>query len=203
VSSHPLRDDEARDERERLGAAVRALVDRVVRTAAGADELREITERIDELSRRLEAAGGKPRGFRGAFRHDVSLVGGPAHPVAPQLVLTPADRGVAGTVIVGAVFEGAPGLVHGGIVSLLFDHAMGQAALAAGYGPMTVSLTVNYQAPTPLEVPLRVAAWLDRVEGRKLFLAGEITADGTVCATSEGVFVQLTRANVAAIFPQS
>lgn len=200
MSSRLARDHAPIDEHEQLAASLRALLDRVVRTGAEAAELREVAAQVDALTARLDAADRKPRAFNGAFDHDFSLVGGPSHPVAPQLRLTVSDQGVAGSVIVGPVFEGAPGLVHGGAVSLLFDHAMGQAAIAAGYGAMTVSLTVNYKAPTPIEVPLGVRARLDRVEGRKVFLSGEITADGTVCATGEAVFVQLTRANVGAIF---
>jgi acyl-coenzyme A thioesterase PaaI-like protein len=108
---------------------------------------------------------------------------------------------VAGTVVLGPAYEGGPGLAHGGVLSLLFDHAMGQALFTAGYAAMTVSLEVRYRAPTPLEQPLAVSAWVDRVDGRKLFVAGQITVGGRVTAQAQGVFVQLTEANVAQIFP--
>jgi acyl-coenzyme A thioesterase PaaI-like protein len=130
----------------------------------------------------------------------MSLVGGTAHPVAPQLHTTATPDGVAGTVVLGPSYEGGPGLVHGGVLSLLFDHAMGQALFVVGWSAMTVSLEVRYKAPTPLEVPLAVTARLDRREGRKLFVTAEVTAGGRVTAQAQGVFVQLTAANVAQIF---
>jgi acyl-coenzyme A thioesterase PaaI-like protein len=104
-------------------------------------------------------------------------------------------------VTLGAAFEGGPGLVHGGILSLMFDHAMGTAVFVACHAAMTVSLEVRYRAPTPLETPLRVAAWVDRREGRKVFVGAEASVDGTVTATAEGVFLRLTRENVERIFP--
>jgi acyl-coenzyme A thioesterase PaaI-like protein len=131
----------------------------------------------------------------------MSLVGGTAHPIAPQLHTGPDRDGVSGVVVPGPAYEGGPGLVHGGVLSLLFDHAMGQALFVAGYSAMTVSLEVRYRAPTPLEQPLTVRARLDRAEGRKLFVAAEVTVGGRVTADAQGVFVQLTAANVARIFP--
>jgi acyl-coenzyme A thioesterase PaaI-like protein len=91
--------------------------------------------------------------------------------------------------------------VHGGILSLLFDHAMGQALFTAGHSAMTVSLEVRYRAPTPLGVPLAVRARVSGREGRKLFVGAQVTTDGKVTAEAHGVFVQLTSANVAQIFP--
>jgi acyl-coenzyme A thioesterase PaaI-like protein len=131
----------------------------------------------------------------------MSIVGGTAHPVAPQLHTRPTDGGVAGTVALGPAYEGGPGLVHGGVLSLLFDHAMGQALFVAGYAAMTASLQVRYRAPTPLDVALVLTAGVDRAEGRKLFVTAEISAAGRVTARAEGIFVQLTAENVAAIFP--
>ena len=130
----------------------------------------------------------------------MSLVGGTAHPIAPQLHTVRTADGVEGTVVLGPAYEGGPGLAHGGVLSLLFDHAMGQALFTAGYAAMTVSLEVRYRAPTPLEAPLAVSARLDRVDGRKLFVAGQIAVGGRVTAEAQGVFVQLTEANVAQIF---
>jgi acyl-CoA thioesterase FadM len=66
---------------------------------------------------------------------------------------------------------------------------------------MTVSLEVRYRAPTPLGVPLAVRARVSGREGRKLFVGAQLTTDGKVTAEAHGVFVQLTSANVAQIFP--
>jgi acyl-coenzyme A thioesterase PaaI-like protein len=188
------------DPHDRLGAAVRALSDVVVRTGAPADEIEAAAAAIEGLIGRL---ADQPPGSRvhDSPYHPMSLVGGTAHPIAPQLYTSPTEDGVTGTVVLGASYEGGPGLAHGGVLSLLFDHAMGQALFTSGYSAMTVSLEVRYRAPTPLDAPLVVSAGLDRVDGRKLFVAGQITVGGRITAEAQGVFVQLTEANVAQIFP--
>ena len=185
---------------DRLGAALRALNDLVVRAGADTDEIAAAADAVEALVARVAAAPTSHRVHDSPY-HPMSLVGGSAHPVAPQLHTTPTDSGVAGTVVLGPAYEGGPGLVHGGVLSLLFDHAMGQALFTAGYSAMTVSLAVRYRAPTPLDTPLTVSAGLDRVEGRKLFVAARVTVGGRVSAEAQGVFIQLTAANVAQIFP--
>ncbi len=168
--------------------------------APGPDEIEAAAAAIEGVTGRLAAAPPSSRVHDSPY-HPMSLVGGTAHPTAPQLHTSPTDDGVAGTVVLGPSYEGGPGLAHGGVLSLLFDHAMGQALFTAGYSAMTVSLEVRYRAPTPLEAPLAVSARLDRVDGRKLFVAGQIAVGGRVTAEAQGVFVQLTEANVAQIFP--
>lgn len=189
--------EEARD---RLGAALRALGDAAVRTGASPDDLADAAAALEELTIRLQAAGSAPHVHDSPY-HPMSLVGGTAHPWAPQLQVSQTADGVIGTVVLGPVHEGGPGLAHGGVLSLLLDHAMGQALFSAGYSAMTVSLGVRYQAPTPLGVPLVVRAGLDRAEGRKLFVVAEVSVACHVTARAEGVFVQLTADNVARIFP--
>ena len=190
----------APDGADRLGAAVRALADTVVRTGASDDELERAARQVEALTAELAAAAPAHRVHDSPY-HPMSLVGGTAHPTAPQLHTVRTDDGVAGTVVLGPAHEGGPGLAHGGVLSLLFDHAMGQALFVAGHSAMTVSLEVRYRAPTPLGVPLAVRANVDRREGRKLFVAAQVAVDGTVTAEARGVFVQLTSANVARIFP--
>jgi acyl-coenzyme A thioesterase PaaI-like protein len=191
------RSDRAHD---RLGTALRALADLAVRTAAPAESLEAAATTLEAVH---AALAGAPQGERlhDSPFHPMSLVGGTAHPIAPQLHVERSDGGVAGTVTLGPAYEGGPGLVHGGILSLLIDHAMGQALFVAGHAAMTVSLEVRYRAPTPIATPLTVRARLDRVDGRKLHVAADIRVDGTPTVEAHGLFVALTPANVAAIFP--
>ncbi len=188
------------DAHDRLGAALRALTDLVVRTGADAAEVDAAAEAVEALATRLAAQPQDCRMHETPY-HPMSLVGGTSHPVAPQLHTAPTDDGVAGTVTLGPTYEGGPGLVHGGVLSLLFDHAMGQALFVAGYSAMTVSLEVRYRAPTPLDTPLAVSAHVEGSEGRKLFVAAKVAVDGHLTAEARGVFVQLTADNVARIFP--
>src|SRR5919107_4685739 len=133
------------DEADRLGEALRALADVVVRTGASEAALASAAEQIELVTAALAAEPTAHRVHDSPY-HPMSLVGGTAHPAAPQLHTVQTDEGVAGTIVLGPAHEGGPGLAHGGVLSLLFDHAMGQALFCAGHSAMTVSLEVRYRA---------------------------------------------------------
>lgn len=197
VTSEPELDPNPRD---LLGAAVRALADVTVRTGAGDEQLAAAAAQLTAITAGLAAPPAEEQVHDSPY-HRMSVVGGTAHPTAPQLHTAPTGEGVGGTVVLGPAYEGGPGLVHGGVLALLFDHAMGQAVFVAGFAAMTVSLDVRYLAPTPLEVPLTVTAKVERTEGRSVFVTAQALVAGTVTAQAAGVFRKLTAANVARIFP--
>ncbi len=190
------------DERRELGEALRRLLDVVVRTGAGPAELSEATQTIDKLAAGLggDTVRADMSVHEDSYRSHMSLVGGLSHPIAPQLRLTlDGDRGT-GEVVVGGLFEGGPGLVHGGVIALLIDHAMGCVAARPDRPAMTVRLAIRYRRPTPLGVPLTVTAALDRIDGRKLHLSATITAAGQVTAEADAIFLTLTSKNLENVF---
>jgi acyl-coenzyme A thioesterase PaaI-like protein len=189
-------------ERTALGEALRQLLDVVVQTGASPAELRTAVRAIDSVTASL--AGPVVRADmaidRDSYRSHMSLVGGLSHPAAPQLVLEPSENGVTGHVTVGTVFQGGPGLVHGGVLALLIDHAMGCVAAGPERPAMTVQLSLRYRRPTPIGMPLTVAAQLDREEGRKLHLSATISADGQVTVDADAIFLTLTTENLESVF---
>jgi acyl-CoA thioesterase FadM len=64
---------------------------------------------------------------------------------------------------------------------------------------MTGTLTVRYRKPTPLHTELRLAARVDRVEGRKIFASGGIHAGDLLTAEAEGIFISVDRARFLAL----
>ena len=198
-------DWEPTDERRELGSSLRRLLDVVVQTGAGPAELKAATAAIDELTARLSTPKVRTDHSiaAGSYRTHLSLVGGLSHPVAPQLQMDVDGDFGRGEVVIGPVFQGGPGLVHGGVLALLIDHAMGCVAAGPERPAMTVQLAMRYLRPTPLGVPLTVTVRLDRIEGRLLHLAAEITANGEVTVDAEAVFLKLTEHNLATVFPGS
>ena len=190
------------DERRELGEALRRLLDAVVQTGAEPAELRDAAAAIDELTARLGATTVRAdRSVRAnSYRAHMSLVGGLSHPIAPELHMDVHEGGGQGEVVIGPVFQGGPGLVHGGILALLIDHAMGCVAAGPERPAMTVRLTMRYLKPTPLGVPLTVSVRLDRIEGRRLHLSADITADGQVTVDAEAIFLKLPEQNLATVF---
>lgn len=193
---------EPSDERRELGESLRRLLDVVVQTGASPAELKAATAAVDELTARLSTPQVRTDQSiaAGSYRAHLSLVGGLSHPVAPQLQIdVTGDTGV-GEVVIGPVFQGGPGLVHGGVLALLIDHAMGCVAAGPERPAMTVWLSMRYVRPTPLGVPLTVSVRLDHIEGRRLHLTADITANGEVTVTAEATFLTLTERNLATVF---
>ena len=87
--------------------------------------------------------------------------------------------------------EGAPGRVHGGVIAAGFDIVLGRAATEFGARGPTGEMTVRYLEPSPLHVELDYRAWLERREGRKSFVAGELRRSDTraPCARGWAVYI--------------
>lgn len=96
---------------------------------------------------------------------------------------------VRAEITVPEVFQGYPGVVHGGIVAALLDEVAGRAVLIGGSDEdlmATLRLTVRYRRPTPTNVPLTIVGWVERPGKRMAKVAGEIRLpDGTVTAEGE------------------
>ncbi len=116
---------------------------------------------------------------------------GTANPVAPPIFITAADGMVTGDLVFDVHYEGNVGWAHGGFIAAGFDIVCGQSTLASGQGGPTGTLSVRYVSPTPVGVPLRYTGWVDRVEGRKIFVGARlaVVADDRTCATAEAIFI--------------
>ena len=88
-------------------------------------------------------------------------------------------------------YVGPPSTVHGGVVALVFDELLGVCAVVNGLGAMTGTLTIRYRRPTPLQAQVDLRSWIDRVEGRKVFIDGTMHHDGELTAEAEGIFIRM------------
>ncbi len=189
-------------EKRRLAAAMRLVIERLVSSDAPETELKRAADALESYAERLAShprldryegvAESATSGDVGAF-FDQSPMIGRANPLAPPIVLRAEGERVHGTVRFGSAYEGPPGCVHGGFVAAAFDEVLGFAQSITGQPGMTGTLTVRYRRPTPLHRELHFEAWVDRVEGRKIFAAGELRAGDVVTAQAEGIFVTVGR----------
>jgi acyl-coenzyme A thioesterase PaaI-like protein len=115
---------------------------------------------------------------------------GDRNPVAPPVRLWLDGDRMRGQATFGAAYVGPPSVVHGGVIALTFDELLGTLGVALGVGGFTGTLRVRYERPTPLQQLVTMEAWLDRAEGRKVFLAGTICHNGAVTARAEGLFIR-------------
>ncbi|WP_322937155.1 PaaI family thioesterase [Nocardioides bizhenqiangii] len=179
-----------------LTDAVRALVDATIRTEVEDEEVRAAQAEVEAIVERLrkkqmDGAYGvrfRPDGKRG--RNWGNAVMGLRNAIAPPLDIRSDGSGSAWSDFhLGAAYEGPPGLVHGGVISLMLDQVLGHAVSTSGRPGMTGTLTIVYRRGTPLG-DLRCEAWVDHREGIKTWGKGRILdADGEVTAEAEGVFI--------------
>jgi hypothetical protein len=162
-----------------------------------ADRLAAAIETQPTRSRRLELAAS-PRFLAavaegslakaiddGAFidLFDDSPTSGSANPLSMGLRLRREGDTAVGVVSLAAGWEGAPGRGHGGVVAACVDETMGALLPILGTMAFTGELSLRYRAPCPVGEPIEFRAWVERREGRKLFI--ESTGSGR-----DGVFIE-------------
>lgn len=177
-----------------LAAAARELVDACVMSDVADDEVRAAQADIEAAVARLNASRRpqtlglthSPNGRRRPWGNPVIGLRNPAAP--PLTVTTTPDGRAESSFHCGAPFEGPPGLVHGGVVSMLLDQVLGHAVGANGRPGMTGTLTIVYRQGTPLG-DLQVKAWVEKREAVKIWAKGQVIGPNGVTAEAEGLFI--------------
>ncbi|NKY97762.1 PaaI family thioesterase [Nocardiopsis alborubida] len=182
-----------------LVARVHDLVDAVANTEVDTGTLAEAAATVEDITGRLNVARRQIGTMvqRDLQSGDVeygtitNIVSGDTNPAAPPLLLERTPEGLRGEVTLNTVYQGPPGLVHGGWIAALLDQAVGSVSAVETTPGLTAKLEVNYRRPTPLFTPLEVTAEVDRVEGRKVFVSGRIRAHGEVTAEATALMIQV------------
>jgi len=124
--------------------------------------------------------GANPRGMRLAFEQD------------------DARQRIVGRFRLGEEYQGGSGFLHGGIIALLLDEAMGKAArfhAEHAEHAVTAELRVEYKKPIRANSDIVVEGFVTRRDGRQLYHEGEIRNEaGELLARGEGRFVIIDRA---------
>jgi hypothetical protein len=79
--------------------------------------------------------------------------------------------------------------VHGGAIALLFDEALGRLAERVSPGSRTAYLRVDFLKLTPVGQGLRIQATIDKIDGRKAYLSGQLSRGHDSVATAHGLWV--------------
>jgi uncharacterized protein (TIGR00369 family) len=90
--------------------------------------------------------------------------------------------------------QGFPGVLHGGVISALFDETIGRTAIANDFWCVTAELTVRYKKPIPIGEPLRITGEVVKTAARVLHGRGEIRSvrDNMLLGEAEGVYVRVS-----------
>jgi uncharacterized protein (TIGR00369 family) len=99
-------------------------------------------------------------------------------------------RRIIGRFRLGRDYEGGSGFLHGGIIALLLDEAMGKTSRFYGEHAVTAELRIEYLKPIRADQEIVVEGFIARRDGRQLYHEGEIrNTDGDVLARGQGRFV--------------
>jgi acyl-coenzyme A thioesterase PaaI-like protein len=183
-----------------LAVAVRELLEHAVRSQ-DADGVAAATELVRQATAELRQLREGPWVVGGTLPSPYNPVIGVGNPMAPPVTFTQHDdEGVRAEVRFGTAYEGAPGLVHGGMLALVMDQVFGEAGIAARVAGMTVGLELRYAAPTYVHKDLLLEAHVVAAGDRIVEMAGTITCDGTVTVTATATFFRITEEHARRIF---
>ena len=203
---HIRTEERSENDKRRIEIAqeVRAVIDQLLATSAAVEEL-ERTQAIINQAVALLKSRSHSHDYEGpsegslaplnSFLDRSPIIGGINPLSVPMLMEIDGDGGTESTVVGHATFpaayEGPPGCVHGGFIAAYFDEVLGMAQSLSGNPGMTVNLTVDYRAPTPLKQPVIFRGRVVSIDGRKISVAGTLHHGETLCAEAKGLFVSM------------
>lgn len=169
---------------------VRGLMDRV-RLASPTDELAlGAIATLRELNAKLDAAVGDEWDAPAWHRNDLPARGNITLP--PFLIDAASAEGVRARITFRTFHLGGNSAAHGGHIGLGFDDLLGMTvALNTRAITRTAFLHVDYRSITPLNTELQVHGWVERREGRKVFVRATLHDGDRLCAEAHGLFLLL------------
>jgi uncharacterized protein (TIGR00369 family) len=101
-----------------------------------------------------------------------------------------ANRKITGRFVLGPKYQGGAKFLHGGVIAVLLDEAMGKCCRFRNAKAVTAQMTIDYLKPIDTTQEIIVEAYEELQSGRNLFQAGEIrNAAGEVLARGKARFV--------------
>jgi uncharacterized protein (TIGR00369 family) len=100
------------------------------------------------------------------------------------------NRRIVGKFVMGERYQGGAGMLHGGIIALLLDEAMGKVCRFREVRAVTADMNIDFLRPIRVDQEIVVEAFETGARGRNLFHMGEIRdAAGAVLARGRARFV--------------
>ena len=189
--------------RRRMAQLLRDVINKVARMQATDAEMAEYVAALEVLSEQV-SEHDKFDSFE-VFTHlyegeasreelfldiDSAVLIGKASPIGFPMEFHASSDKITGAATVPVAFQGPPGRVHGGIVAAIFDVLLSRTQLLCEFLGFTADLQISYKSAVPLNAPLKMEAWVEKVDERKLINAGQIIVDGKVCATARGLWIK-------------
>jgi len=114
------------------------------------------------------------------------FVCGELNPAGLKLKFTQEGEKVCTTFLPPEIYQGYPGILHGGITSTILDEVMSHVLHSQGLAGLTARLEIRFRQSIPIGQPVTFEARLIKrkgpladLEGRALLAGGEIAAEAT------------------------
>jgi hypothetical protein len=181
----------ALEETERYAAVSRRITSLILQMEMPSAVVAELTaalERAEVALAALAPADPRPRigadaGRGGRVYLDHARAVGAFNPVFPTYTIEVDGNRAAGSVAFPVLYEGPPGLVHGGFLAVFFDQVIQHHNCDVGQAGKTTRLEVQYRAPTPLLATLRFDVERTLSDGR-IESTARLFAGDVLCATA-------------------
>ncbi|OBB10327.1 thioesterase [Mycobacteriaceae bacterium 1482268.1] len=186
--------DRLRDLYTPLTDSLRRLIQAGIQSGADEATIREAQALIDSAAEKLGGVGA-PSQVRLAVGNRPVVWGNPVtgfrNAIAPPLVMHEDQDGLWWSEFeLGQAYQGPPGWVHGGVLALVLDQLLGEAASDGLTKPLfTGTITLRYLRGTPLG-RLRAEAAVERTDGYKTFVSGHMSDAEGKTVEAEGIFIK-------------
>jgi acyl-coenzyme A thioesterase PaaI-like protein len=189
-----------------LAKALRRLNNFTIGARAGAAELTEAAQRVEQALALIESQGSssfKEDFDSGAYFEspeiyaDRAWLTGNCNPISPLAKLEQDGQFARASVCFGNAYVGAPGWVHGGAVAAIFDQVMGFVLIMKGHPCVTAELAVKYHSPTPAHGDLKLRAHETKRVGSRVFIEATCHHGSILTATASATFVLLKASRFA------
>src|ERR1700677_1719073 len=80
-----------------------------------------------------------------------------------------AAKRIRGSFRIPSIYQGAHGMVHGGIIAMLLDEVMAKVSRFQQDRAVTGELTVKYLKPVPTDEEIVIEGWEVERQGRSIF----------------------------------
>ena len=102
------------------------------------------------------------------------------------------NKKIVGRFVMGERYQGGGGLLHGGIIAMLLDEAMGKVCRFRKVQAVTAEMNIDFVKPIRVDQEITVEAFETAFRGRNVFQWGEIRdAQGQLLARGRARFVTI------------
>lgn len=163
--------------------------DALVQASPSEEQLAEMTEILASVRAALEDTAVVER----EQLYGSGQLGGPNQLLVPTIFYDHIDDDkLRAHTVANTYYRGLNDAMHGGMVSVLFDTVMGRMAVGTeGRVCRTAYLTTQYRNITPIGERLELHTAVEKAEGRKRFITGQLWHGETLCAEAESLFVEV------------